>query len=389
MDDRSIETDERGLTAGELRARFEDERRTATRLSGLAGGVVAIIGLPAWSLFDYLVAPSDASGFLLIRLVATAVIAGFWLLLFTPLGHRRPELVGLGAIAPVQIAVGLMIVQLGDHHAAYALGMSLGIFASGFLVVWAVRYTLVLVAISFGTLLVGWLAVPEPVDVGEVATVAFFLLTASAIAVAGQVMLDRAAWREFESKSELEAEQARTRELVAKLDRLSYEDPLTGLANRRGWDETIDRECARMGRGGNAHVISVLLCDVDRLKEINDGLGHAMGDLVLQSVAKLLRSRARASDLVARFGGDEFAILAVGSDELEATKLGEDLRSLVQDEQVGGPAAGAVTISVGVASCDGDDDTPEALMLRADRRLYAAKARRNVVCAGDPVESAG
>ena len=146
------------------------------------------------------------------------------------------------------------------------------------------------------------------------------------------------------------------------------------------------RECARLRRVGASGSLAVMLCDVDRLKEINDGFGHAMGDVVIRSVAELLRSRTRAADLVARIGGDEFAILAIDSDETEAATLGEDIRRLVDSEQLGGPALGDVSVSVGVAGWDGDDDSAETLMLRSDRRLYSAKARRNVVCAGDPVE---
>ena len=360
-----------------------------TRASIVAGGGVAIVGMPLWSAFDYLVAPDQALRFTIYRLLATVVIGVCWALLFTPFGRRRPEWLGLGMLGTVQIAIALMVVQLTDNLPAYALRMSLAIYASAFLLVWQLRYTLALVAISVAALAVGWALTPEGVGGAQVATVAFYLLTASVISVAGQVVRDRGAWREFEIKTELQSEQARTRELVAKLDRLSHEDPLTGLANRRSWDEVIARECARVDRAEGTRTLAVLLCDVDRLKEINDTLGHAMGDVVLKAVADLLRTRIRAADIVARIGGDEFAILAVDSDEVQAATLAEDLRALIHREQPGGPSLGSVSVSVGVAGWDGADDSPGTLMLRADRRLYAAKARRNVVVAGDPIEPVG
>ena len=385
MDQQNAAGGEQQAPAG--RARFEWDRQVATRQSVLAGGLVAIFGMPAWSLFDFVLAPDDAWQFTTIRLVATALIAIAWLMLFTRLGRRHPDWVGLAVIAPVQLAIAAMLVQLDSNHAAYALGMSLPIYASGFLLVWRLRFTSALIGISILALAVGWLVASNPASAAEIATAGFYLLTASAIAVVGQLVRDGAAWREFETKSELEAEQVRTRELVAKLDRLSHEDSLTELANRRAWDEAIARECAQLDRSDGTRTLSVVLCDVDRLKEINDSLGHAVGDIVLRGVAGLLRRRIRAADLVARIGGDEFAILAVDSNEVEAATLAEDLRSLVAEEVLGGPALGGVTVSIGVASWDGADDSPEALMLRADRRLYAAKAHRNVICAGDPIEA--
>ena len=366
--------------------RFRAERRDAARTSIIVGGLVAIVGMPTWSVFDYLVSPDKAGEFTAIRLVATALIAIAWGLLFSSFGRRRPELLGLIVIGTVQVAIAAMIVQLSENLAPYALGMSLPIYASSFLLAWSSRYTLVLVAISLASLAVGWVIATEPTGAAEVAIVGFYLLTASAIAVAGQIIRDRAAWREFQTRSELELEQTRTRELVAKLDRLSHEDSLTGLANRRAWDGAIARDCARLARAGAGHTTSVLICDVDQLKEINDSFGHAMGDVVLREVAELLRGRTRAADLVARIGGDEFAVLASDSDEVDAATLANDLRKLIENAELGGSTSDPVTLSIGVAEWDGADDTAEALMLRADRRLYSAKARRNVVCAGDPIE---
>ena len=282
-----------------------------------------------------------------------------------------------------------MVVQLNDHHAAYALGMSLALYASGFVLAWRARYTFALAVISLLALAVGWLLTSSPVNAAEVATVSFYLGTAAAIAIAGQIVRDRAAWREFQIRSELELEQVRSQELVARLDRLSHEDSLTGLANRRAWDEAIERDCARLTRGDGAGTVSVLLCDVDQLKLVNDNFGHAMGDVVLRGIGDLLRERIRSADLVARIGGDEFAVLASDSDEVQAATLANDLRGIVETAQLGGPSSEQLTLSIGVAEWDGSDDSAEALMLRADRRLYAAKARRNVVCAGDPVEPAG
>jgi diguanylate cyclase (GGDEF)-like protein len=375
-------------TTAALRSRFRLERKRATRTSVLAGGLVAMVGLPAWSLFDYLVAPDHAWDFTVLRLIATGAIAISWALVFTPLGRTRPELLGLAIVAAVEIAIAAMIVQLDGELAAYGLGMSLAIYACAFLLMWPLRYTLALIGIVAVALTVGWLLVPDPPTASNVATVCFYVFTAAAIAVVGQIVRERAAWREFQTRVELEAEQRRSSELVDKLDKLSYEDPLTGLGNRRAWEDAIARAGAGVRRADGERTLSVLLCDVDCLKDVNDTLGHSMGDIVLRAVAELLRGRIRAADMVARIGGDEFAVLAMDSNELEAATLAEDLRGLVASTEPGGPSLDPVTVSIGVAEWDGGTDSPETLMMRADRRLYAAKARRNVVCAGDPVEPA-
>src|SRR5687768_7898132 len=205
---------------------------------------------------------------------------GMYAVLFTPLGRRRPEYVGLGLVAAVDIAIALMIVQLDDNHAGYALGMSLPIYASAMLLVWPFVYTAALVAIGFVALAVGWLTIGVETSAADMATVSFYLVTASVIALWSQWLRDRTSWREFEARDELETEQRRSRELVDRLDRLSRQDALTGLANRRAWDAAMERECGRAARSG--HTLSILVCDLDNLKDINDNFGHAMGDVVLK-----------------------------------------------------------------------------------------------------------
>jgi diguanylate cyclase (GGDEF)-like protein len=258
--------------------------------------------------------------------------------------------------------------------------MSLPLYGGAFLLLWPPRY---MAALCGGTIAIVTivLLVADPIPRDAVATIYFYLGTASVISFLGQLHRERSAWREFQSLLALEREQRRSSELVLELDRISREDPLTGLANRRAWDEALARECARSTRHGDD--FAVLLCDLDQLKEINDRLGHPVGDAVLRSLARLLAERVRRGDVVARIGGDEFAVLTLGCGLLPATELAEELRRSVEAETTPAAGLGNVTISVGVAEWEGEDDLPETIMLRADRRLYTAKATRNVVCAGD------
>lgn len=374
------ETDfDRGL---DTRARFRHEVKRSTRVTGISAGAVASIAVPAWTAFDYLVEPSNAPTFLYLRLLLTVPLVLLTLTLaYTRFGQTKPETLLLAMMVIVQLGLSLMLAEVETHYAAYALGMSLTVYGGAFLLIWPPSYMAALVLISFAELTAVFL-LTDPIETDAIATVSFYYGTAATIGFLGQLHRERMAWREFQSLEALRREQERSSELVRELDRQSHEDSLTGLANRRAWDKELDRECARSARDGSG--LAILLCDLDCLKEINDRLGHPVGDIVLKTVGSLLRDRTRAGDLVARIGGDEFAILSSGDDLLGATELAEHLRRLVADESSAAAGIGGVTISIGVADWEGGDDSRETLMLRADRRLYTAKTTRNVVCAGDP-----
>jgi diguanylate cyclase (GGDEF)-like protein len=155
-----------------------------------------------------------------------------------------------------------------------------------------------------------------------------------------------------------------------RLLELSQTDPLTGLPNARRLQERLAEESARARRYG--HPLSLLFIDVDGLKAINDRGGHGAGDRALVRMATALRRTARSTDLAARWGGDEFALLAPDTTSGAALILGERVRTLVCE---GARAAGeSMTVSVGLATTSGQGDaSPEQLRANADVALYAAK----------------
>lgn len=164
-------------------------------------------------------------------------------------------------------------------------------------------------------------------------------------------------------------DELRTR--AAELERVSRTDHLTGLHNRRHTEEHLRRLEAASRRHG--HALSVLLLDVDHFKRVNDTHGHGAGDRVLQEVGHRLQASLRTEDLVGRWGGEEFLVLAPFTDAAAAHVLGERLRSAVSATPVeaeGRPVL--VTVSVGGATAElpGEHD----LLGLADRELYAAKA---------------
>lgn len=188
----------------------------------------------------------------------------------------------------------------------------------------------------------------------------------------------------------LESELARrTRELEQAnrllLD-LANRDALTGLANRRRLEIELDRHLALARRTGQP--LAVIMMDLDRFKSYNDAAGHLAGDTLLRSVAGALRARARTTDLVVRWGGDEFCVLVPGTDPEGAVAAAAGLVEAVRDataEIAMPPGVASVGISAGVACYPEDAEEAGILVARADGALYDAKARGRgtVVRAGE------
>jgi diguanylate cyclase (GGDEF)-like protein len=166
-------------------------------------------------------------------------------------------------------------------------------------------------------------------------------------------------------------------ELIARLAAEASHDPLTGLANRRTWDEVVTREIARAGRSGST--LSVALLDLDHFKAFNDAHGHLAGDDLLRKAAVRWQSRLRAGDLLARWGGEEFAVLMPDTTTASAVGIVQRLLDATPGDQ---------TFSAGVVTTTGQPDLAE-LMAEADAALYRAKAGgRNRVEAVAPIVTA-
>ena len=171
-----------------------------------------------------------------------------------------------------------------------------------------------------------------------------------------------------------------SRGLLAERDRLLVTDPLTGVFNRRYLAHEANRSFARAERGDES--LSAIALDLDNFKEVNDRLGHGVGDDVLIAVATTVGDQLRAGDLLCRLGGDEFLVLCPGTGTAEALRVAERIRQRVRDRSARLVPEIPVTASLGVATVPGDAADGAGLLLAADEALYAAKAAgRDVVVA--------
>lgn len=165
-------------------------------------------------------------------------------------------------------------------------------------------------------------------------------------------------------------------ERTTELQRLASTDALTGLFNRRKFNEELHNEIARAKRYGVQ--LTLIIFDIDHFKRINDHYGHQVGDSVLQSLATLVLNNIRDTDVLARWGGEEFTILISDNETIAPNTLAEKLREVIAENRFA--EVGTVTCSFGVAEYKTGEDI-KAFIKRADVNLYRAKAEgRNRVC---------
>ncbi|HPF78304.1 MAG TPA: GGDEF domain-containing protein [Alphaproteobacteria bacterium] len=176
---------------------------------------------------------------------------------------------------------------------------------------------------------------------------------------------------------------------MERIRREAITDGLTGLANRKAFDEQINRLCRESKRDGG--IFSLIMIDIDHFKAFNDTYGHQVGDQVLRLVAMTLVNEVKGQDMAARYGGEEFTIILPGTNANAARAVAENLRKAVEKKEVinraTGDHLGQITVSLGVAQFYGEEDV-EDLIRRADMALYNSKnkGRNQVSMAPTPHE---
>jgi diguanylate cyclase (GGDEF)-like protein len=201
------------------------------------------------------------------------------------------------------------------------------------------------------------------------------MLLVGLLAMAYRLRIRHLTHRQAELQSLVAARTSELEQSNAKLAALSSTDGLTGITNRRGFDDALANEWRRGGRNGYSLALAML--DVDHFKSYNDHYGHQAGDQCLRTVANLIAAQCRrTSDLVARYGGEEFAMLAPATDAEQAMQIAHGVCSELEKLALphAGSPYGVITLSIGVAVLlPSEADSPELLVHHADRALYCAK----------------
>lgn len=257
----------------------------------------------------------------------------------------------------VVLVVGMGLIARAAHYSGEPSGFySLFFVWIGLYTVFFFSRAVALAYLAGIGALFAWLQL----DLDASAGVANWITMIGTIAL-GAFMIDllvRRVRRMARASAELAQERA---DLMATLAEVARTDDLTGLPNRRAWDEALERELARAEREQTPLCIG--LADLDQFKVFNDDHGHQAGDRLLKQIAAAWAAELRATDVLARYGGEEFALALPGCEIDDGSALAERLRAAMPEDQ---------TCSVGLVCWDGSEDS-ERLFGRADKALYTAK----------------
>lgn len=343
--------------------KFDDHRR----FTGVMLVILAIF-LPMLWVWDYVTDPvgaHDTVGLRLMYLLLLPVAAGFWA------GKVRRGFLKV-AMPVALIAAEAMFVEILNR---LETGMVFGL--AGFMYC------------TFITILIGQcLSLARGIAYMVIAAALPQLMALAGLAPGFSQahygsLIWPAAGLAILSQTVFAIEYLRRYRLEMRLLQLSETDPLSGIGNRRFFMRRLREEVARARR--LAQPLTLLMLDIDHFKRINDTHGHLLGDMVICAFAAALREGVRDIDIVARIGGEEFAVLLLGSSTERAATVAERIRATAESSSVSSPDGRALTytVSIGVAQLLSEDSHDLAVFGRADAALYAAKAagRNRVVSA--------
>ncbi|HJV53757.1 MAG TPA: diguanylate cyclase [Noviherbaspirillum sp.] len=358
---------------GEFQAemdRLRDLRVTRT-------GVAAVVLYAAFALTDRVMVPDVYHQAWAIRFLLVIPLMLLGTFGITRVRHPLLREILLSSIVIVTGASLPWIFSLSSHPNAayYETGMTLVILFGNIVLNLRFRDAVISSAILLATYAV-FLSLTHKLPPEVRLNNGLFCFALVVISLIANFRTDQDQRRAYLARAREKARNAELSDAVELLGKLSSEDALTQLANRREFDRRIAQEWARAKREGQ--FLALILIDVDCFKAYNDRYGHPAGDACLRGIASTLASvLRRSSDLVARFGGEEFVALLPGTGTEEAAALAERMRLAVRELQLPHEASSAapiVTASFGVCAMrPADDEQPSVLLDRADAALYRAK----------------
>jgi diguanylate cyclase (GGDEF)-like protein len=356
-----------GRFTPDVEARFRESRTAgflAINRNTFWSIAILLLAFAAW---DAYADPAHWQSAFRVRLLGAAVIVATGLFQRMPGKARWLPLLSKVRLV-IAVATAALAAALLDRGYGFAVAGVVAIILTGPYIAVDVRDLLALNVASM--LVLALVMVATRLDPFDMIGTAVFVL----LAVAVSMLLGRV----------LEASHRRAFALDLELQRDARTDALTGLDNRRAVEERALLELKRASRADAP--VSLIMCDIDRFKEINDRHGHEAGDAVLRSVANRLRGALRETDLLGRWGGDEFLAVLGDADLLSAAEVAERMRASVAATPLD-EIAGSATISVGVSTRQDSAVAARAweqLLKEADAHLYHAKTagRNRVVSQG-------
>ena len=376
---------QRSLRAGGRSFRFPAELERIYRLFIFPSrrrryAALAVLALVCYDLFivcDWFILPDIFPIALIVRLlvVTPAILAGIWCTRRKG-GARLLEPVAAGLLLLSLASLSLfMVLSRHPNVVHYYSGIAVILMFSNMIIRQPFPYAL---GVSMAACLLYLVTVGQaPVMSTEAAfsstTVVF---TSALFSLVGNYQMEFEHRRDFLLSALQQISSRKLARMNSQLEHLSLTDGLTGLANRRHFDQTLQREWNVALR--NRYPLALVFLDVDHFKNYNDHYGHQAGDACLQQVAAGLKAGLkRAQDLVARYGGEEFVCLMPECDHPAGQTKAEELRAAVEALGIAhadSPTASCVTLSIGIAVVQPSSaNTPEALIAAADAALYEAK----------------
>lgn len=368
---------DQSVEAGFRWRRASDVSRHAA-IAVIAG---AVLYLSFWYM-DQLAMPAGAAVSWLLAIRGSIFLLGLaigWLLVKYPIEAERGRLALLFEACGLLSFAAVMTIR-GEPLPYY--GMSIAILLTGIYLLIPNRVVYILALCGTMTLCyVGLLLLAAHKHPQQaVSDLIMVLITFNVLGYMATLRLAIGRRKEFRlvleterTNKQLTQEIKQRRDLERKLNQLATTDSLTGVYNRREYIDLSRHALMHAKRSGQT--LAVLMFDLDYFKQVNDSYGHAVGDEALRVVAQSLRKQLRTTDILARFGGEEFTLTLQQTSAEHATATAERIRAIVADRPIPGTRADfRLTVTVGVAIYDGEDETMEELIERADTALYEGKA---------------
>jgi diguanylate cyclase (GGDEF)-like protein len=377
----------------ELETLFEQQTGVLRAWQTFAAGIIALLLFNALLMLDYTGRPEVFEQALLLRLVVVTIpsIGVLIWILQRPTPMIRDLALAL-CILLTTLASNIMnwnTTSLLGHYNAF--GFSLIVIAAntalGIRFLTATVTSIVCVALTAAFLL----HMPQ-LNSSEMYLPLYYMAAMAAITLVGNYRLEKSMRDSYLLllREKLQSHQIRHRN--AELSLISYTDPLTGIANRRRFDEELAKAWAEAARSGE--ILALLMIDIDFFKRYNDAFGHPAGDSCLERVATAISSQTRETvDMPARLGGEEFAVILRHADASRAQIAADRIHRAIREMAIPhehGDSSGYVTISIGAASASPNDGgSRDALIKQADVALYQAKNRgKNQTFEAEPCQAA-